>query len=504
MNWLVFNIEEFWQALLKLFTTPLFYIGSKVLSLWQIIQLLLFCVAVFIVARGISGLVKRGLLVPMGLTRGSQEAIGAILSYILGAVGSLIILQSSGIDLTSITVLAGVLGIGIGFGLQDLASNFISGLALLFEQQIRVGDFIQLDQLLGTVENISIRSTIVKTIDDQFVIIPNSKLMENNIINWSYKDIKSCLRIPINVAYGSDPVLVTEALLEAARETARKEVGVLSKPSPKVCFQGFGEGAFSFELLVWIDRPQELDEIKSDLNFKIEDKFRQRGIEIPLPQRSLWLRNPQDLKGIFNLRKPSNLTDINDSKSYHNSPNPSEFISQINGKENPTQKSPNNWTLRDLLRRITFFEHCTDLELRQLIEYGYRQLFPSGQIICQENDPGDSFYIILSGNVEVISQKTNQYIATLHDGEFFGEMSLLLGTPRTATVKTIENCVLFVVERSDLKKLLMEYPDLADQIAKRLSERQQALKDLGLFDNLPQEQTPFLKIRKQIQTLFGI
>jgi CRP-like cAMP-binding protein len=157
-----------------------------------------------------------------------------------------------------------------------------------------------------------------------------------------------------------------------------------------------------------------------------------------------------------------------------------------------------------LLRRVTYFEQCTDLELRQLIEYGYRQLFSAGQIVCKEEDPGDSFYIILSGTVEVLSQKANKYIATLHEGEFFGEISLLLGTPRTATVKTSEDAILFVVERHDLQKLLIEQPNLADQIAQKLSERQQALRDLGLLDDESLEQTPFLKIRKRIQVLFGI
>jgi CRP-like cAMP-binding protein len=157
-----------------------------------------------------------------------------------------------------------------------------------------------------------------------------------------------------------------------------------------------------------------------------------------------------------------------------------------------------------LLRRVTYFEQCTDLELRQLIEYGYRQLFPAEQVVCKENDPGDSFYIILSGTVEVLSQKADKYIATLHEGEFFGEISLLLGTPRTATVKTREDAILFVVERHDLQKLLIEQPNLADQIAQKLSERQQALRDLGLLDGDSLEQTPFLKIRKRIQVLFGI
>ncbi|MFS8120322.1 MAG: cyclic nucleotide-binding domain-containing protein, partial [Microcoleus sp.] len=248
---------------------------------------------------------------------------------------------------------------------------------------------------------------------------------------------------------------------------------------------------------------QESDAIKSAVNFLIDYEFRHRSIEIPFPQRDLWLRNPQELTKVFHDRKDDN---SNGRVFPQNAKHSAEIQSNstIPDHKNHGAKSPNNWTLRDLLRRVTYFEQCTDLELRQLIEYGYRQLFPAGQIVCKENAPGDSFYIILSGAVEVLSQKTDQYIATLHEGEFFGEISLLLGTPRTATVKTSEDAILFVVERHDLQKLLIEQPNLADQIAQKLSERQQALRDLGLLDGDSLGQTPFIKIRKRIQVLFGI
>ncbi|HLO49009.1 MAG TPA: cyclic nucleotide-binding domain-containing protein [Kamptonema sp.] len=490
MNWIVVQAQQIFKSLDRLFTTPLFYLGENRLSLSSIVQLLLLALAVFLVSRALSEWLKRGLLVRMKLDRGSREAIAALSSYIIAAIGLIVVLQSAGINLSSLTVVAGVVGIGFGFGLQNLASNFISGITLLFEHQIRVGDFIEIDHLLGTVENISIRSTIIRTIDGLFVIIPNIRFVETNIINWSYQDPKCRLRIPVGVAYGTDPLLVTEALLIAAR----MESNVLSHPSPKVWFEKFGDSSLNFQLLVWIDQPQESDQIKSALNFHIEHELRHRGIEIPFPQRDLWLRNPQELSKLFD---NSSVSEIPNGKAYPQHNSTSEH-------KKPASKSPNHWNLRDLLRRVAYFEQCTDLELRQLIEYGYRQLFPAGQTICQENDPGDSFYIILSGVVEVLSQRADKYIATLHEGEFFGEMSLLLGTPRSATVRAMEDAILFVVERHDLQKLLVEQPNLADQIAKKLSERKQALQDLGLLDESSPDQTPFLRIRKRIQTLFGI
>lgn len=500
MNWITEGADRFFENFSGAMTTPLFYIGDTHLSIGAIVKLIILAIFALITARLISEGIKRSLLVRMGLDRGSREAISTIISYILATLGCILVMQGAGINLTSLTVLAGVVGIGFGFGLQNLASNFISGLTLLFEHQIRVGDFIEIDSLLGTVETISIRSTIIKTIDGLFVIIPNIKFVETNIINWSYRDPRCRLRIPVGVAYGSDPVIVTEALLIAAR----MESNVLSHPSPKVWFRGFGDNSLNFELLVWIDQPQESDAIKSAVNFLIDYEFRHRHIEIPFPQRDLWLRNPQELTKLFhNNHKDDN---SNGKVFPQNAKHSAELTSNstVSEHKKPGAKSPNNWTLRDLLRRVTYFEQCTDLELRQLIEYGYRQLFPAGQIVCKEDDPGDSFYIILSGAVEVLSEKADQYIATLHEGEFFGEISLLLGTPRTATVKTREDAILFVVERHDLQKLLIEQPNLADQIAQKLSERQQALRDLGLLDDDCLEQTPFIKIRKRIQVLFGI
>jgi potassium-dependent mechanosensitive channel len=396
MNWITIRTDRFFENLWGILTTPLFYLGDAHLSISAIVKLILLAIFAFIVARLLSEGIKRSLLVRMGLDLGSREAISTIISYILATFGFIFVLQGAGINLTSLTVLAGVVGIGFGFGLQNLASNFISGLTLLFEHQIRVGDFIEIDSLLGTVENISIRSTIIKTIDGLFVIIPNIRFVETNIINWSYRDSRSRLRIPVGVAYGTDPVLVTEALLVAAR----MESNVLSHPSPKVWFRGFGDHALNFELLVWIDQPQESDAIKSAVNFLIDYELRKRSIEIPFPQQDLWLRNPQELTKLFGQNKD---TDISAGKLFpQNAKHSAEPKSNgsVSEHKKPGPKSPNNWTLRDLLRRVTYFEQCTDLELRQLIEYGYRQLFPAGQVVCQENDPGDSFYIILSGAVE--------------------------------------------------------------------------------------------------------
>lgn len=492
MEWIVNQTRGIFANLASLFTSPFVEIGSHPYSLKSLVTLLFLALLVFILSRTISEWIKRALLVRLKLDRGSREAVASVIGYLLTGLGLAVVLETAGINLNSLTVLAGVLGIGLGFGLQNLASNFISGLTLLIEQPIKVGDLIEVDKLLGTVESISIRSTIVRTLDGVFVIVPNIRFVENQIINWSYRDPRCRIRIPIGVAYGTEPVLVTEALLASAR----MEPGVLPAPSPKVWFSGFGDNSLNFELLVWIDNPQDIDPIKSALYFLVEHELRHRGIEIPFPQRELYIRNLEDLGTLFPKNKAK---DVSPSKVYTPDTIASDSKSLIS-------KSHTNWSLRDLLRRVSYFDTCTDLELRQLIEYGYRQLFPAGQIVCQENDPGESFYLILSGSVEVFSQRFGKYIASLHEGEFFGEISLLMGTPRTATIRALEDTVLFVVDRNDLQKLLVDHQDLADQIAQKLSERQQVLRDMGLLteDALSLEETPFIWIRKRLQTIFGI
>lgn len=492
MNWIVTKTQGILTSLSEVFTAKLFEFGGKSFSLSSIVELIFFILIALLISRTISEWIKRSLLVRFNVARGTRVAIATVINYVLASIGFLIVLQTAGIDLSSLTVIAGALGIGFGFGLQNLASNFISGLALLFEQPIKVGDFIEVDKLSGTVESISIRSTIVRTIDGLFVIVPNNRFIENNIINWSYQDNKCCLHIPVGVAYGSDSVLVTEALLAAARREPR----VLSYPSPKVWFKGFGESSINFELLVWIDNPPETEPIKSALHFLIEWEFRNRSIEIPFPQRDLHIRNIQELKPIFQ----NKITKNDDANGKMHSPN----LTKLKDKKT-IQKSLNNWALRDLLRRVSYFENCDDLELRELIEYGYRQLFPSDQMVCWENEPGESFYLILSGSVEVFSQRADKYIATLHAGEFFGEISLLMGTPRTASIRTLEDTILFVVDRNDLQTLLVNHPSLADKIAQKLSERRDSLRNLGLLvDTSDLQETALEKIRKRINTIFGI
>lgn len=268
------------------FTSPMVPLGETSYSLIQIVFLLGLFVGLFIFAKTVKKLLRSRVLLFTGLNRGAQETVAQIANYALLFIGTLILLQLWGLDLSSLAIFASVLGVGIGLGLQGIAREFVSGLVIIFERPIQVGDFVEVDDVMGTVERISIRSTQIFTIDQLAIIIPNSRFLESNVINWSYPSPVSRLQIPVTVAYGSPLEAVREALLEAAKE----HPDVVTQPSPRVFFTGYGENALNFKLLVWVREPRKQFQIKSDLYFAIDTVLRDRHIETPVPQRDLHIR----------------------------------------------------------------------------------------------------------------------------------------------------------------------------------------------------------------------
>jgi potassium efflux system protein len=475
-----------------IFTAQILDIGGTKFSIASIALLLGLLILAFFLSKLISETIRRAFLSRFRINRGLQEAITVFIKYFLITLSCTIILQTAGVNLSSLAVVAGVIGIGIGFGLQNLSSNFISGVVLLFEQTLKVGDYIEIGELKGVIEKISIRSTILRTDDDLFVIVPNQRLIEHNTVNWSYRGHTCRIHIPITVAPDTDLLILTEALLTAARH----EPYVLQNPSSEVRFQKFNRDALEFELLAWINDPNENETVRSSLNFRIAYEFKERGIKIPLPTREIVLRNPEATASVVDSYQFPNKNLVTD-------PN---VLPTIAITTNVNDANTRN--LRDLLRKISYFERCTEVELFALIARGYRKHFDICEVICQENEPSEEFYIILSGAVEVFSERNNQVIATLREGEFFGEISLLIGTPRTATVRALTaDTVLFVVERQQLQKLLSEHKELGEQIAIKLSERQQVLISLGLLneEELQRSQYAALSwVRDRLNAIFGI
>ena len=275
------------RTLVNTLTSPILTLGQKAYSVPDLLILFSLLCGLIVVSRKVSNLLKSRILEITGINRGAQEAIASIIRYSTIAIGTVVILQIWGLDLSSVTILVSALGVGIGLGFQDIAKNFASGLILLFERPIQVGDFVEVDRYTGIVEYIGARSTTIRTLDRISIILPNSRFLESEVINWSHRNPVSRLHVPVGVAYGCDINAVRSTLLEAAKSHPL----VLLVPSPRVMFIGFGDNSLDFDLLVWIDRPSELFFIKSDLYFRIESLLRDRNIEIPFPQRDLHVRS---------------------------------------------------------------------------------------------------------------------------------------------------------------------------------------------------------------------
>ncbi len=281
---LLFRIPK---IIVAIFTSTIFTLGQDPYSLSDLLILsgLLFAL-VNAAGRG-SQLLRDRILQMTGINRGAREALATIANYSAIGLGTIVILQIWGVDLSSLTIIASALSVGIAFGFQDIAKNFASGLVLLFERPIPVGDFVEVGEYTGTVERIGSRSTTIRTLDRISIILPNSRFLEQEVINWSHQDPISRIHIAVGVAYGSDIKAVETALLDTAKEHPH----VLKVPPPRVMFKGFGDSSLDFELLVWSNTPEEQYWTKSDLYFRIEQLFRERQIEIPFPQQDLHLRS---------------------------------------------------------------------------------------------------------------------------------------------------------------------------------------------------------------------
>src|SRR2546430_5095409 len=257
------------------------------LSLLQIFLLVALLVAVFWISSRTKRFLFNRFLVNSGLDRALQYAIAQIISNVVLVVGVLIVLENTGIHLGALAVFAGAVGVGVGFGLQNIASNFISGLVILAERPITIGDRVEVAGIVGQVQQIRARSTVILTNDNIAMIVPNTKFIDSPVTNWTYGDPRVRFRIPIGVAYGSDVNKVREALIAAGRSNSH----VLEDPAPSVFLNKFGESSIDFELVVWSsEMSHRPSRFKSDLNFAIEEKLREAGIEIPFPQRDLHIR----------------------------------------------------------------------------------------------------------------------------------------------------------------------------------------------------------------------
>ena len=227
------------------------------------------------------------LLADQELDSGVKGSISRFTKYLVMLIGSLIALDTVGISLKSLAALGAVLMVGIGFGLQNITQNFISGLIILLERPIKVGDLVDVKGISGKVIDIGARSTLVHTRDDVAIIVPNSQFISEQVTNESFTGSRARHHLPIGVAYGADVELVEKILKEVAEAHSK----VLKDPTPNVLFVEFGSSSLDFDLMVWVEDLWKFEEILSDLRFAIVKKFNEHNIEIPFPQRDLHLRS---------------------------------------------------------------------------------------------------------------------------------------------------------------------------------------------------------------------
>jgi small-conductance mechanosensitive channel len=278
------------MLLVKALGAPLFTVNERSYSALDLLALPALLLALWLAVGALVRVIRSHVFEAAGVESGLQETLAILLRYALSFVGALVLLQGFGVDVRAVAIAASVLGVGIGFGLQNIANNFVSGVLLNLERPIRPGDYVSVGDFEGTVVRVGGRSTTIRTVDGVLILVPNAKFLETEVVNWNLGDPRSRIHVPVGVAYGSDPARVRRALLEAARGHPEVE----PDPRPQVQMVRFGESSLDFELLVWTRDPRDKNRLESDLNFRIEESLRRHGIEIPFPQLDLHVRAPGD------------------------------------------------------------------------------------------------------------------------------------------------------------------------------------------------------------------
>ncbi len=280
------NLSEFMASVETVLNYTLFTIKQTPVTLVSIFIFVLLLLCFAVIARIIGKVILKRFFAQIQVEEGVSYSLIRITQYLIMIAGVVISFQFIGVDLSGLVFIFGLLSVGIGFGLQNITSNFVSGLVLLIERPIRVGDRVTVGDTLGDVLEINMRSTTIRTLTNISIIVPNSEFTSSNVINWSHGDPKVRLDLAIGVSYNSDLATVLRSL----REVADENEDLLKQPEPEVNFIGFGSSSWELELRVWLASPKKYQVVRSDLNCAIVEKFRANNVEIPFPQRDLHLR----------------------------------------------------------------------------------------------------------------------------------------------------------------------------------------------------------------------
>ncbi len=285
--WGVYNdIDETLTTLLSYEYT----IGGFSISVFMVAMMTLVLYLTNLLSWLLQALADAHYMTPRRIDYGVKAALKRLLHYTLFTIGFFVAVSMAGLDLQKFTIIAGALSVGIGFGLQNIVNNFVSGLILLFERPVKVGDTINIDDQWGTITRIGMRSTVFETLDRSEIIVPNSDLISQKVTNWTFTTNISRIVLTVGVAYGSPLDKVLEILLRVAQEHTE----ILKDPESSAIFTGFGESSIDFELRVWISDINKRLKVKSELGQAVDRYFREEGITIPFPQRDLHLRSIEE------------------------------------------------------------------------------------------------------------------------------------------------------------------------------------------------------------------
>lgn len=282
------EVKRILQAIKEFLQFELISVKDFQLSIYNILVVVIIIFIIRIVVKGLEGLVKRKVSGKKWITEGKQHAIVQIGKYVIYALGFIFSIKTIGFDITPILIGSSALFVGLGFGLQEAFRDFVSGIILLFEGDVVIGDVIEFETgLVAVVKRIKLRTSKVRTRDGIIIIVPNSQLINNRVINWSNSNILTRFSVNVGVAYGSDVELVEKLLLEAAEE----EENISDRIKSFVQFADFGDSSLDFKLFFWSEHVWRIEYLKSRLRFSIDKKFRANDVRIPFPQRDVHFKS---------------------------------------------------------------------------------------------------------------------------------------------------------------------------------------------------------------------
>ena len=436
----------------------------------------------FFFSRLISRFFGRFVLRRTRLNNDASQALQSVLFYVLLLFFALIALNLVNVPLTVFTVLGGAVAIGVGFGAQNLINNFISGWILIAERPVRIGDLVEIEGVTGLVRSVGARCTRIRRPDGIDLLVPNSHLLENNVVNWTLSDTHIRTFVRVGVIYGSPTDQVARLIMRVVTRNDK----VLAHPKPILIFRDFGNDSLVFDIFFWIQATAEMDlwQAESEIRFEIDQVFRAAGIVIAFPQRDVHLYPHEPVEVRMVEAEPEERRDAKPTFRQHR-----EHVS--------------------LLREIELFHSLDDDEVDSLAHALVEHEFDAEEDVVRQGDEGASLFILVHGLLEVKVREVDRErtVAQLIPGEFFGEISLLTGEARTATVTTVTHSRIFELCHDCLTPIVQQRGEVADTLIRALAQRrkkaQRFVQEAEPYPDVPE--SGFVgEMRRRINRFFGL